>query len=195
MPIRGRSFGDAASTFIEHLNMLLHATVTQVPLSLEVLREGRSPVANVRFRTAGAASTVPLVTRYGPMRIYVGQLCDSLVDAERQHVLRTTAYRYALFPADHNEPLLRWEFVRWPGNEARYCRQHLQGPLRVGVMDQAGREASLQDWHLPTGEVALEEVLRFCIVDLGVTPLASNWHDVLSNSYARFRTEFNTFDA
>jgi hypothetical protein len=194
MPIRGRTFGEAASAFIEHLNVLLHATITQVPLSLEVLRGAGPPIANVRFRAAGVASTIPLVTRYGPMHFYVGQLCDAVIDAERQHVLRTTAYRYALLPVGHGEPLLRWEYVRWPGDEARYCQQHLQGPLRVGIVDQTGREANLQDWHLPTGGVALEEVLRFCIVDLRVPPLTPEWHSVLSDSYARFRTEFNTFD-
>jgi hypothetical protein len=31
--------------------------------------------------------------------------------------------------------------------------------------------SSFNDWHLPTGWVPIEEIIRFCIVDLGVPPL------------------------
>jgi len=40
----------------------------------------------------------------------------------------------------------------------------------------------LNDLHLPTGWVRLEEVLRFCIVDLGVRPLSPRWHEALVES-------------
>jgi hypothetical protein len=48
--------------------------------------------------------------------------------------------------------------------------------------------------HVPTGFVAIEEVLRFCIVDLGVPPLAGEdrWNTALDESYRRFKTEFTT---
>jgi hypothetical protein len=53
-----------------------------------------------------------------------------------------------------------------------------------------GPAVSLNDLHLPTGYVAFEEVLRFCIVDLGVHPLSDGWDGVLRESYEQFKTEF-----
>jgi len=50
---------------------------------------------------------------------------------------------------------------------------------------------SLNDLHLPTGWVTIEEVIRFCIVDLGVpTNPAHDWDAVLEASYQTFRTDF-----
>ncbi len=36
--------------------------------------------------------------------------------------------------------------------------------------------------HLPTGQVALPDVLRFAIVDLGVRPLRDDWPDLLKTA-------------
>jgi len=38
--------------------------------------------------------------------------------------------------------------------------------------------------------VTIEDILRFCIVDLGVEPLSANWHEILQESYELFREEF-----
>jgi hypothetical protein len=43
---------------------------------------------------------------------------------------------------------------------------------------------------LPTAFVTIEEVLRFCIVDLGARALDRNWHDVLTKSYQMFKGDF-----
>ena len=48
----------------------------------------------------------------------------------------------------------------------------------------------LNDLHLPTGFTTIEEVLRFCIVDLGVTPLSDEWDRVLTDSYEKFKGDF-----
>jgi hypothetical protein len=53
-----------------------------------------------------------------------------------------------------------------------------------------GHTVSLNDLHLPTGYVPFEEVLRFCIADLGVSPFAEDWDSVLQESYDLFKTEF-----
>jgi endoglycosylceramidase len=70
--------------------------------------------------------------------------------------------------------LLGYEILNepWPGSSYPTCIEPI-----VGL-------------HLPTGFVALEDVLRFCIVDLGVNPLSDGWHDVLEESYRLFKTEF-----
>jgi hypothetical protein len=129
------------------------------------------------------------------MALYVGRLCESVVDSQRAHTLRTTNYRYALLPDGHSEPLMRWEYVRTPADGAEYCRHHFQGPLSLGISDREGVEANLQRWHLPTGWVALEDVIRFCIVDLGVPPLTDEWSQILSDSGARFGAEFSGTDS
>ncbi|MCC6495797.1 MAG: hypothetical protein IT193_06010 [Propionibacteriaceae bacterium] len=49
---------------------------------------------------------------------------------------------------------------------------------------------SLIDLHLPTGYVTLEDVIRFCIHDLGVPPLRPNWHEILVQSYREFKDQF-----
>jgi hypothetical protein len=190
MPIRGRSLGEVSRFFVDHLNTLLHATITQTPLSLELRRDRN--VANVRFRSGVQSSTAALKTRYGPMGLYIGQLCDSVVGDDRLHTLRTTSYRYALVPTGHGQPLLRWEYVRFPGTTALHCRHHFQGPIRLDIADSDGTPAMLNDWHLPTGWVTVEEVLRFCIVDLAVTPLSDDWDAILQESYVRFKTEFTS---
>ncbi|MBI2455099.1 MAG: hypothetical protein HYV46_03055 [candidate division NC10 bacterium] len=103
------------------------------------------------------------------------------------HELRTIDYRYTLTPGDKTEPLLRWEYLKTPPAGALWCRHHLQGPVELQIHEHS---VSLNDLHLPTGYVPFEEVLRFCIVDLGVPPLSEDWDAVLRDSYERFKTEF-----
>lgn len=57
----GRSLGEATRSFVDHLNRVLHTTVSQASLTLMVV-EG---VANVSFRS-GARPVIPQFrTRYG----------------------------------------------------------------------------------------------------------------------------------
>lgn len=72
-------------------------------------------------------------------------------------------------------------------SEGNPCRHHLQGPLLVPF----GRhELNLNDFHLPTGYTTIEDVIRFCIVDLGASPLSRDWHETLEGSYRLFKTKF-----
>jgi hypothetical protein len=188
MPFLGRSLGEASRVFVEHLNQVLHTTVTQMPLSLEISRN----VANIRFRRGFDAATARLQTQYGPMALYVGYLCNTVVDASGVHELRIASYRYALLPDGHTESLLRWEYIRTPADDAEYCRNHVQGPISLGISNRSGEDANLQHWHLPTGWVPLEEVIRFCIVDLGVPVLTDRWSQTLRESSERIPPEFVT---
>lgn len=192
MPIEGRSAGEVGRFFRDHLNQVLHATVTRVPLSLELAKGQR--VLNLRFRASGgSAGTARLRTRYGELRLSIGQLCEAVVDDSGIHRLRTLSYRYALLPVSPGEALLRWEYLRTIQADAQYCRHHLQGPIRLDLYDrQSHDQATLQRWHLPTGWIPIEDVLRFCIVDLGVKPLSDAWEPILAESAQRFRREFST---
>ncbi|CAN5226070.1 hypothetical protein BH23CHL1_BH23CHL1_04150 [soil metagenome] len=178
MPIRGRSLGAVSRTFANHLNRALANTVTQAPLTLTIERNR----ANIRFRGPVGLSSTPIQTKYGRMGPYVGQICASEIDSDGEHTLRTLQYLYALTPANHAEAQFRWECVRVPGDDAAYCRHHLQGPIPLNLSDEQNRHVTLNDLHLPTGWVPVEEVLRICIVDLGVKPLSPDWNEIFLES-------------
>jgi hypothetical protein len=41
--------------------------------------------------------------------------------------------------------------------------------------------------HLATGRVLLEDVVQFCIEELGAKPQHSNWQEVLEDNRAEYR--------
>ncbi len=191
MPIQGRSLGEVGRIFCDHLNEVLHTTITPTPLSLEL---SKGQLVSIRVRgNEGQSGSALLKTRYGDISLYIGQICKAERDDTGIYTLSTTTYRYALSTPSAEEPFLRWEYLRNPGKEKHYCRHHLQGRIPLDLYDrQANEQANLQSWHLPTGWVPLEDVLRFCIVDLGVTPLSDKWSQILTDSYQRFRAEFSS---
>ncbi len=194
MPFQGRSLPDAVSRFAEHINGLLARTITQSRLVVNgTARGGRftPTVLYLAFRRGGQTRSAPLRTRFGPMGLFLGWAFDSVTTESGIHQLRTMAYAYHLTPAAATQPILRWEYVREPpDSDARWCRHHLQGPVPLRF-DQ-GAEASLNDLHLPTGWVPIEEIVRFCIVDLGVRPLSPGRHQTLIESLQVSGEQFNT---
>jgi hypothetical protein len=54
--------------------------------------------------------------------------------------------------------------------------------------------ARLNDFHLPTGYVAIEDILRFTIVDLEVAPLSGDWDAILKESSGDFREQLYDAD-
>lgn len=193
MPIRGRSLGAASRAFTDHLNRVLATTATQRPLAFEIFKNAGGVGANIRYRNGSESNAAFIQTTFGPVGLYVGQICDSLV-VDSEHVLRTLQYRYMLIPKGYREPLLRWEYIRFPGEEEVYCRHHVQGPISLNLFDDQNDQVKLSDLRLPTGWVPVEEVLRFCIVDLGMRPLNPNWDEVLRESERISRSEFATMD-
>jgi hypothetical protein len=188
LAITGRSLADAARRFTDHLNNVLAHTLTQAPLILSVF-ENRSE-AQISFRRDGAPVGVQLNSHFGPLLLWVGQTCGAFEDKDGSARLYTSRYRYTITMGTATDALLRWEYdkVR-PVATARWCRHHLQGQIDLHV---GGDIVALNDWHLPTGYVPLEEIIRFCIVDMGVTPATSGWDESLNDSYRRFKTEFTS---
>ncbi len=184
MPFEGRSLAEAVRSLADHLNALLVRTVTQtrlVAFAASVDPARRPSRVYLAFRQGGQQSTARLQTRFGPMRLFLGQECGSAVAEDGRHHLQILGYVYSLRPEWANQALLRWEYVSRPDDpDARWCRRHLQGPIPLQFAP--AREVSLNDVHLPTGWVPIEEVLRFCIVDLGVRPLSPGWHEALAES-------------
>lgn len=185
MPIIGRSLWDAAQQFSDHVNSILFRTLTQS--RVQVVGTRRSPLVELAFRHGGAVARALLHTKVGQVWLSFGQTCDATTPRRDVYQLHTVKYKYALTPDGTEEPMLRWEYVRDTGGSA-WCRHHLQGPVLVHVSEHHGH-LNLNDHHLPTGYVPFEEVLRFCIVDLGVQPLTGDWDAVLRESYDRFRAE------
>lgn len=170
--------------FKDHLNRVLHRTLTEAPLSLVNVTKAFA----LRFRRSGGLdpAEVPIQTQFGITHLNIAQTCLTERESDGEHRLRTIRYRYALRPEGDLEPRLRWEYVR-EFSEGNPCRHHLQGPISVPF----GRhDLNLKDLHLPTGYTTIEDVIRFCIVDLGATPLSSGWHEVLEESYRLFKTKF-----
>ena len=183
MPITGSSLGEAAQNFCDHINFVLSRTVTQTHA---VVVPG-SDRFQVTFRQAGQLALARLNTRFGPIRLYFGQVCDSVVRNDGLHELYTFQYKYALYPEGGDDPIIRWEYEREPPPGKQSCRHHVQGPVEIHINEST---VSLNEIHLPTGYMTFEEVLRFCIVDLGVKPLHEDWDRTLRDSYESFKIDF-----
>lgn len=183
MPIEGRNLQEAARRFCRYLNRLLARIITQTRLIPITVGQD----VQIAFRQQGQVVEAPLKTAFGRLNLYIGQLCGSTV-TKRKHRLFTASYRYALTPEGVQEPIWRWEYVRkWPDDNEYWCRHHLQGDVLVNIH---GQPLSLNDIHLPTGYTSIEEVIRFCIVDLEVKPLSEAWHEILEQSYREFKDVF-----
>jgi len=184
--LTGKSLGDAAALFTQHLNSVLARTITQAPIVLIAFDD--RPHAMLSFRRDGGPVGVQLKSDYGPLELWVGQVCGAEEDSNGKSRLYTSEYKYTITTADNHEPLLRWEYKKTrPTADAMWCRHHLQGRVDLTLSSST---IKLNEWHLPTGYVPLEEVIRFCIVDLGVKPWSSDWDGVLTESYQRFKGEF-----
>jgi hypothetical protein len=189
VPITGRTLEEASAKFREHLNGVLARTVTPTPLIMFEAERSRGARLGIQltFRRGGLPIEAPLNTKFGRVSLYLGQTCESTVGEDRLHRLRTVSYRYTLRPDDATEPLFRWEYEKTLDASARYCRHHLQGDI---ALEFGGIRVPLDDLHLPTGFVTIEEVLRFCIVDLEVPPPSEEWHTILTDSYELFKGDF-----
>jgi len=123
----------------------------------------------VRLRGARFALTVAMRYRVVP------------ADGERgSWKVTITAYQYGLLDESTRE-LLAYHWHPGAGEEGRAVAfPHLH--VRV-LAPAAGR---LRRAHLPTGQVALEDVLRLLVRDLGVTPRRRDWAAVLAKTRTAF---------
>ncbi len=139
------------------------------------------------FRDGGSPGEAKLMTRFGEIGLFLGQTCKAVSKGKKPQKfrLKTLSYRYHLKAATARDAALRWEYVKQL--DRPYCRHHVQGPLQVPFGDA---QLSLNDVHLPTGFVTIEEVIRFCLVELEARPLSENWDEILRDSYREFKTKF-----
>ena len=187
MAIQGRTPEEALREFRRVLGELLNRTIThaRVGIFLRPAPSGEATgAAALGFLARGRPAYAELATRFGQLFLGIAQNCETYPVKGGRHEVRTAEYAYVLTRPGDDEPMLRWEYKRrWPDEEARWCRHHLQGEV-----DVRGLGISLNEGvHLPTGYVPIEDVVRFCIVDLGVHPLSEDWHEELERKYSEFR--------
>ncbi len=201
MPIYGKTLREVVSEFRDHLNSLLAKTITPIPLfpmyvHTEVDGEEKE-VVKLGFRApGGGAGSAEIQTRYGPVNLYLGQTCDAIeVEGTNLVRLRTVSYAYSIQPIEMEDQLIRWEYVRFPGQHSYWNQHHVQGQISFGITDDRDTRypVNFNDWHLPTGWVSIESVIRFCLHDLEArTQLEQEqWHRELVESAAAFQTEIN----
>jgi hypothetical protein len=181
---RRSDFPTAVRELSDRLNALLHRTITAQPLVMTAAAPAADGARRMQFTfRRGGPVLAALQSQHGPLGLYVGQVCEARPLDEDGSSIVTMNYRYALhYGTDINsEPVVRWEFDRRPADlGARWSRRHLQGPIPLTFGQTT---VSLNDLHLPTGHVALEDVIRFCIHDLAVPPLSADWNEILSQRY------------
>lgn len=98
-----------------------------------------------------------------------------MVSAERESGswrIETLAYSQRLETTDAREIVAyHWH----PGRSSRIMHPHMH--LGAGIGADLG---ILDKTHIPTGRVALEDLLRFAIVEVGVEAQRSDWEEILA---------------
>lgn len=96
--------------------------------------------------------------------------------------IRTAAYEYAIETEDGREVLV-YHWHPAANSPVTFPHVHLGSIAlkRDGVLDHKD--------HLPTGRVALQQVVRLAVADFRAKPLRRDWADVLDQTEAAFRLE------
>ena len=92
-------------------------------------------------------------------------------------------YHYALRRGGPEGKPPRMLTYQWhPRPDARFNYPHVHlGPA-------SGAHGHLRNTHIPTGRVALEDVIRYAISQLGARALREDWMDVLAHTQGRFES-------
>jgi hypothetical protein len=184
MPIIERTPSECFNAFAEHLRGLVAATVTD-----------RFPLATVPARARMILSfreevpvAVPIETAYGRLYFYLGQALEA-VDDPGGYRLKTRQYWYRiqLDESLQSQAVMRWEYDATTAVN-HHARHHAQLSTAVPLGDAT---LDLNKAHLPTGWVTIEEIIRFLIVDLGMSPpCGDNWPNIVRESERKFYEDF-----
>lgn len=100
--------------------------------------------------------------------------------------VHTVEYWY-LFSLDDGREMLTYHWTPeavGSGQQKTYPHIHI-GPALLAV-DSPIFPTTFHKKHVPSGRVSVEGVVRFAIEELGVSPLKSDWSDILNHGQARF---------
>lgn len=90
--------------------------------------------------------------------------------------VKTTAYFYSL-EEDGGKEILTYQWH--PKGVCKFPHIHLGSSSKLGLK-------TLNKLHLPTGRIALEQVLRLAVEELGVKPVKTDWSIILSEAQGLF---------
>ena len=171
----GRTPNEAVQNFLVPLQLAISCVTKTVIL----VSGGYHPSPDPHVATIGRGEPVPLS----------GDSDISLVLRHQYRVVEdtvphgpwkvsTAGYYYILCESSSDTEILGYHWH--PGVEPSFPHLHLEAGAR------AGRE-ELAKTHLPTGRVALEDVLRLAITGFGVTPLRTDWSEILDTTQAAYQ--------
>lgn len=177
--MQGNSPEEIFGNFREHLNDLLHHTVTQAPL-VQIVSGGR---LFLDFHRDGDSTAVAVGRGY---HLFLTQTLQAKKIKAKDYRLRTLAYAYriGLGPARTDDWLVRWEYnSRELQPDALHPRHHchLSTEVKCGA-----KTLNLDRLHIATGWVTIEEVIRFIIHELDIKPLRPDWDARLRKSEEKF---------
>lgn len=175
----GDSPTEVFTLFRDHLNGLLHHTITDVPL-VQIIQGDR---ALLQFRRDGESVAVDVGEGY---HLFFSQTLQAKKQKKKEFRLRTLAYAYRIAdgPRFQDDWFWRWEYVSRHQQDGLHPRNHCHLPLALPCL---GQDLLLHKLHIPTGWVTIEEVIRFLIHELGVTPASEEWDRHLRDSEKKFQ--------
>jgi hypothetical protein len=95
--------------------------------------------------------------------------------------VNTVAYYYTLLEASSQQEILGYHWHPRGRSPVTYPHLHLHRGAGVG-------QHRIQEAHLPTGRIAIEDVLRLAIEHFSVQPLRPDWEAILSDTQDPFET-------
>lgn len=178
--MQGESPKEIFRKFLDHLNELLHHTITQAPL-VQLISGSRT---SFEFRQSGDSIAVPVGRGY---YLFLSQTLEARKMKAKEYRLQTLAYAYRVgFGPRRND---EW-FVRWEYNSREHIPDALHPRHHCHISATAtcgGKEFSLEKLHIASGWVTIEEIIRFVIHELRVKPKSRDWDARLQDSEKLFR--------
>ena len=174
--------------FREHLNDLLHVTLTDA--SLRLLGAERRNRAFLEFRQ-GEEDQIRCAKVGGGYHLFLAQTLEAeetVVNGLQKYRLRTLRYAYRITegPTLDSRWLIRWEYESPKIRPLLRPRHHIH--INTGVNCFGDRfTLNCSELHVPSGWIAIEEVIRFLIQELGLDPKSPDWDRHLHESEEKFR--------
>jgi len=169
--LSARSSRDAVEAFLTPLQR----AVSCVSPGVLVERRGPARAAGPRFAVLSDALARLRGTSSLSLTILHAFEVEALPEDRASWRARTVGYAYEVLRAE-GQTLLAYHWHSVGASPVTTPHLHLGGTL-AGI--------DLSKAHLPTGHVALQDVLRFAIIDLGVEPLRDDWDAILAGSWPR----------
>lgn len=105
-------------------------------------------------------------------------------DPAKGWTVSTLSYYYAYTPTEQQKPEIL-AFHWHPRDEGAFPRPH----LHVGAAWLGEKAAFSPHWHVPTGRVALEHVLRLAIREFDVSPVEAEYEVIFDAALEEFHQD------